>query len=67
VRYTAIGIEPDTLDGQVFPHGSETFRHFFNAGHARRVNIIKARSEASAVIFPFKDIEKFEIGSGVFN
>jgi len=67
VRYTAIGIEPDTVNGEVFPHGGETFRHFFNAGHTRRVNIIKAGSEACAVIFAFKDVEKFEIGSGVFN
>jgi hypothetical protein len=63
----AIGIEPDTVDGEVFPHRGETFGHFFDAGDTRRVDIVETRSETGTKGFAFKDVEELEIGFGVFD
>jgi hypothetical protein len=44
---TAIGVEPDTVCGEIFSHGSETFGHFLDTGDSRGVNVIKTWSETS--------------------
>jgi hypothetical protein len=65
--FTAIGIEPDTLDREVFPHRGETGGHFFNAGNTGRVNIVKTWSKSCAKGFAFENIEEFKIRFGVFD
>jgi hypothetical protein len=64
---TAIGIEPDTVDGEVFPHRRETLGHFFDAGDTRRVDIVETGAETGTKGFAFKDVEQLEIGFGVFD
>jgi hypothetical protein len=64
---TAIGIEPDTLGREVFPHRSETGSHFLNTGNTRGMNIVETWSESCAKGFTFEYIEKFKIRSRVFD
>jgi hypothetical protein len=61
IGITAVWIEPDTVDGEVFSHRGETDRHFLYAGDTRGMNVVETWTESSSKGFTFKDIKKFQI------
>jgi len=64
---TAIGIEPDTVDREVFHHRLQTGGHFLDAGDSRRVDIVQSWAESGIEGFVLEDIEQFQIRLGVLD